>query len=92
MHQKIAGCITVESLPVLPGSPYVYHFDAEGIAVEPLTIIHQGILNHWFVGTKYAKKLNVIPCGQSQQRNIRVTGVYNADLEIQACVEITFLK
>lgn len=57
----ISTALTLTDEPLLPRAMGSRHFDDEGIAARPMTIIEDGALRSMYIDTYYARKLGVEP-------------------------------
>ena len=59
---RVAACgVTVLDEPHLPRGPASRPFDGEGMAMEMLTLIEDGVLNHFLLDTASARELDLEP-------------------------------
>jgi PmbA protein len=62
MGEAIASsCLSVTDEPLLPRAGGSRHFDSEGIASRPMTIVENGVLRSYYVDTYYGRKLGIEP-------------------------------
>lgn len=57
----ISKVLTLTDEPLLPRAMGSRHFDGEGIAARPMTILEGGALRSMYIDTYYARKLGVAP-------------------------------
>jgi PmbA protein len=62
--QVASAAITVIDDPMLTRGQASQPFDGEGIAGQRLTMIEQGVLNHWFLSTSVARELGLTTNGR----------------------------
>lgn len=60
-HPIAAECFTLTDEPVLPKTIGARCFDREGVALKPLTLVSNGILQNYYIDTYHAHKLQVEP-------------------------------
>ncbi|NRG19815.1 TldD/PmbA family protein [Rhizobiales bacterium] len=63
--QVFAGNIRITDDPRKPRSPATRPFDGEGCAAEPLTMVEDGILRHWFLDHATARELGLKSNGRA---------------------------
>lgn len=61
LGERVASSITVVDEPHLVRGPASRPFDGEGMAMEPLTLIEDGVLNHFLLDTASARELGMEP-------------------------------
>ncbi|ADZ71835.1 TldD/PmbA family protein [Polymorphum gilvum] len=83
MNQPVfAPGITVTDDPLKPRGPGTRPFDGEGTASQPLTLIEDGVLKHWFLDTASARELGLAPNGRAHRGGSGpVPGATNLTLE-----------
>ncbi|QBK29498.1 TldD/PmbA family protein [Roseitalea porphyridii] len=75
MGQQIANAaITVIDDPLRPRGAGSRLFDGEGVVAAPLTMVDQGVLNHWFLSTAIGRELEL----ETNGRGVRGGTVVNA--------------
>lgn len=71
--QVAAGGITVTDNPFIRRGPASRPFDGEGVAGEPLTMIEDGVLNHWFLSTAVGRELGLKTNGRAVRSSSSVS-------------------
>jgi PmbA protein len=62
LGQVVAGpLLTISDEPLLPGGFGSRWYDSEGVAAQSLPLIRAGRLEHFYLDTYYARKLNLSP-------------------------------
>ncbi|WP_349363480.1 MAG: TldD/PmbA family protein [Roseitalea porphyridii] len=75
MGQQIASAaVTVIDDPLRPRGAGSRLFDGEGVVAAPLTMVDQGVLNHWFLSTAIGRELDL----ETNGRGVRGGTVVNA--------------
>jgi PmbA protein len=60
-QQVASDCFTVTDDPLLPKTIGARCFDREGVALKPMTLFSNGILQHYYIDTYHAHKLQIEP-------------------------------
>ncbi len=71
--QIAASGITVTDNPFIMRGPASRPFDGEGVAGEPLTMIKNGVLNHWFLSTAVAREIGLETNGRAVRSSASVS-------------------
>jgi PmbA protein len=74
MGKKIAAsAITVTDDPLRVRGPASRPFDGEGVAGEPLDMVKDGVLQHWFLSTSAARELGLTTNGRGARSGTSVS-------------------
>ncbi|MEM7152757.1 MAG: TldD/PmbA family protein [Myxococcota bacterium] len=76
---KISKALTLTDEPLLPRAMGSRHFDGEGIASHPHTLIEGGALQTMFIDTYYGRKLGVAPTLSSPSNLVVKPGAGDLD-------------
>ncbi|MGC9150871.1 MAG: TldD/PmbA family protein [Microbacter sp.] len=60
-QQVASECFTLTDDPIIPKTIGARCFDGEGMALRPMTLFSNGILQHYYIDTYHAHKLHVEP-------------------------------
>ncbi len=59
--------VTIHDSPLLPGSPYSYPFDDEGVKAYDKVLIEKGVITQFVTDLKYAGKMGIPPTGNGSR-------------------------
>jgi PmbA protein len=71
--QVAASAITVTDDPFVSRGPASRPFDGEGVAGEPLTMVENGVLKHWFLSTSVAREIGLETNGRASRSSASVS-------------------
>lgn len=78
-EQLFGSALTITDEPLMPGALGSRHFDSEGIAARPLSIVEGGVIKNLYVDTYYGKKAGLAPTSGSRS-NVIVHPTVQKDL------------